>query len=102
VISVLIAFDISGKDYDSVKGEILKCVWRGRGQYTVTTKIKERIIIMTKMTNAATVFIPDDLIGNVEKIEVLEGDIPCRNIIAPLKFSVFVNKKRCVSKIYRN
>lgn len=93
---------INGNECKSDRGIILKCTWKGAGSYIVNGRIKEEILILTKLTNAATLFIPNEFAGNLARIEVLNGDIPCRNIIAPLHIAVFVNKKRCVSKIYRN
>ena len=81
---------------------ILKCTWKVQGPYIVNGRIKEEILTITKLTNAATFFVPNEFAGNLAKIEVLKGDIPCRNIIAPLHIAVFVNNRRCVSKIYKN
>lgn len=54
------------------------------------------------MTNDATLLVPAHFVGDLVKIEVQQGDIPCTSIIAPPLVAVYVNKIKCVSKIHRN
>ena len=92
LFSGAISIPINGNECESDRGIILKCTWKGEVPYIVNGRIKEEILTITKLTNATTLFVPNEFAGN----------LACRNIIAPLHIAVFVNNRRCVSKIYKN
>lgn len=61
---------INGNECNSDRGIILKCAWKGDSSYIVNGIIKEESLISTKLTNAATLFIPNEFAGNLARIEV--------------------------------
>ena len=79
------------------KGTVLNCQWRGKGNYVVSASLKQEILTMDKMFDGSSMTVPPQFRGNLMKIEISHGDIPCSMISAPETVSVFINRKRCVS-----
>lgn len=97
-LSTAVSITININVCRSERGIILKCEWRGEVQYAVDVLLREEILSMSKLTESSTLFVPAEFVGNLAKIEILEGDAPC-NVIAPL--NVAVSRKRCVSKFHK-
>lgn len=98
--STAVSIAINGNDCESEREIILKCEWRGEGHYEVDSLLRKEILIMTKLTESSTLFVSGEFAGQLSKIEILEGDAPCRNVIAPLKVAVYISRKRYVSKFH--
>lgn len=86
----------------SMFGGFLKCIWLGKGMYTVEDVGPTRVLQMSKMTCGSSLII--NHLQNLQKVEIITGDIPCENVIFPDSVSsalvVYVGGKRFVSTVH--
>lgn len=80
----------------------LKCNWRGKGNYVASAPVLQEIIIFNKMSSGAYLIVPMKFKENLVKIKTENGDAPCSDIIVPNTVNVYIDKQRCVSKLFIN
>lgn len=76
---------------------ILRCTWKGMGNYVVTAPLRQEILQFNKLTKGATLLVPESYRGGLLKIDVKSGDIACSDINTPADVVIYIGKQKCVS-----
>lgn len=61
-------------------------------------KMKNPVLIMKRLMQESSLFIPPENVGSLIRVEVISGDIPCRHIVTPLSVEIYIQKVKCVSR----
>lgn len=89
-------FEVNAKECTS-NGVVLSCSWRGKGNYVVSGVLSQETIEFNKLMSGCNLLIPPVYLGNLRKVEVMQGDISCGEINAPPVVTIYIEKRRCVS-----
>lgn len=95
------AYEINGKECQEI-GAVLHCSWRGRGNYIVSGVLKQETIEFNQLMSGSNLFVPRIYVGNLRKVEILQGDVSCEDIKIPIEVIVYIEKQKCVSVLNNN